>query len=98
MRLTQQYLHQMTMMFKTYPTCYLNINGIKAVNDMNRNWKNKIVATAIRVELSPKKDQMFLVFEVTDQSFKQMIREDWLQDIDLEIVDKDLIFSKEINK
>jgi len=58
---------------------------------MNNKWKHKIVAKAIRVEVSQKKDQLFLVFEIVDQDFKNQIKKDWLQDIDLKLIDKDLV-------
>lgn len=58
---------------------------------MNNKWKHKIVAKAIRVEVSQKRDQVYLVFEIIDQDFKNEIKKDWLQDLDLKLIDKDLV-------
>lgn len=58
---------------------------------MNNKWKHKVVAKAIRVEVSQKRDQIFLVFEVVDQDLKNLVKKDWLQDVDLKLVDKDLV-------
>lgn len=51
----------------------------------------KAVATAVRVERDDKTDTMYLVFQVTDEKFKQKVKKDWNQDIDLKIQGKDLI-------
>ena len=55
----------------------------------------KSVATLIRMEKSEHKDNLFLVFEVTDEDFKQRIKKDWTADISLELVEKELIELKE---
>lgn len=57
---------------------------------MDRKAQNKTVATAVRVEYNPETDKLFLVFEVVDEQFKQRIKTDWSQDIDLKLVGKTL--------
>lgn len=49
----------------------------------------EIVGSAIRMELEG--DELYLVFQITNQEFKQQIRKDWMTDVELEIVDKNLI-------
>ena len=49
------------------------------------------VARAVRIEIDPNTGDMYLVFRVIDESFKQKIREDWDSDIQLKILGKDLI-------
>jgi hypothetical protein len=48
-----------------------------------------IVGTAIRMEKEG--DELYLVFHITDQKFKMELRENWLQDVELEIVGKNLV-------
>jgi len=45
------------------------------------------VARAVRLEHDPKTDTFYLVFEVTDEKFRNKIKKDWTQDIDLKVVD-----------
>lgn len=54
------------------------------------NNTHKTVAKLIRLEKSKNKDDLFIVFEVIDEDFKQRIKSDWLVDIELEIIGKDL--------
>lgn len=49
------------------------------------------IARAVRVEHDVKTDTIFLVFEVVDESFKQRIKNDWMQDIEVQIIGKDLV-------
>jgi len=47
---------------------------------MSKNPNNKDVAEAIRVEVNEETDDMFIVFKVVDNHFKQKIRDHWLDD------------------
>ncbi|HLG27097.1 MAG TPA: hypothetical protein VI423_04870 [Paenisporosarcina sp.] len=58
---------------------------------MNRKATNHTIAKAVRVEYEPKSDAVYLVFEVTDERFKQVIRKDWMQDMDVKIIGRELI-------
>lgn len=51
---------------------------------------NQTVAVAVRIEHEAETDRVFLVFEVVDEKFKQRIKQDWTQDIDLKVVGKNL--------
>ena len=49
------------------------------------------LAKAVRVEIDSKTNSIFLVFEVVDESFKKIIKEDWMQDIELKLIEKNLV-------
>lgn len=49
------------------------------------------VARATRMEIDPNTGDLYLVFKVIDEGFKQRVREDWNQDVELRILGKDLI-------
>ena len=44
------------------------------------------VAIAVRLEHDPQTDTFYLVFEITDEKFRNKIKNDWTQDIDLKII------------
>ncbi|MAE87673.1 MAG: hypothetical protein CMB80_33375 [Flammeovirgaceae bacterium] len=48
--------------------------------------KYHIVANAVRLEHDPKTDTFYLVFEITDEKFRNKIKRDWTQDIDLRVI------------
>jgi len=54
-----------------------------------------IVAEAVRVEYIKDTDEVYLVFEIVDEDFKKSIKKDWTKDIELKIIDRKLIISKE---
>ena len=49
--------------------------------------KYHIVAEAVRIEHEQKSDTFYLVFEITDEKFRNRIKTDWTQDIDLKVID-----------
>lgn len=49
--------------------------------------KYQEVATAVRLEHDPKTDIFYLVFQITDEKFRNKIKMDWTQDIDLRVID-----------
>lgn len=53
---------------------------------MSKDPKYKTVAEAIRVELDDSNDDLYLVFKIVDEQFKQKIRADWNKDIELVIL------------
>lgn len=55
---------------------------------------NQTIAKAVRVEYDPKSDAVYLVFEVTDERFKQAIKKDWMQDIDVKVIGRELVEDK----
>lgn len=57
---------------------------------MDKRALNTTVATAVRVERDERTDDLYLVFRVTSESFKQRIINDWMQDIEVKLIGKDL--------
>ena len=53
--------------------------------------KEVVVAEAVRIEFEEKTGKLFIVFEVTDEKYKQDIKKNWTKDIDYRLVDKTLI-------
>ena len=53
--------------------------------------KHQIVARATRMEIDPLTDDLYLIFRVTNEAFKQKIRENWESDVELKIKGKDLV-------
>jgi hypothetical protein len=49
------------------------------------------VARAIRMEVDPNTGDLYLVFKVIDENFKQRIRESWDADVELKVLGKDLV-------
>ena len=49
------------------------------------------VAKAIRVEKNETTGDYFIVFKVTDEQFKKHIKENWLDDIELTVIGKNLM-------
>lgn len=55
------------------------------------NTPNETVARAIRMEVDPNTGDLYLVFKVIDEAFKQRVRENWGADIPLKVLGKDLV-------
>jgi len=51
----------------------------------------EVVGSAVRVEYIEKEDRLYLVFEITNEKYKQSIKKDWTRDIEFKVVDKQLI-------
>lgn len=51
----------------------------------------KKVATAVRLEVDENKDDVYIVFLITDEQFKQKVRENWLQDLECKLINKSLV-------
>jgi len=49
------------------------------------------VARAVRMEVDPITGDLYLVFRVIDESFKQRIRENWDADVELKVLGRDLV-------
>lgn len=61
---------------------------------MNRKTLNHTIAKVIRIERDPDTDNIYLVFKIVDEGFKQRVKQDWMQDIDVKLIGKDLIEEK----
>jgi len=55
----------------------------------------KILAEAIRVEHDDKTDKIYIVFEVKDEKFKQLVKTSWSKDIEYKLINKYLVESEE---
>lgn len=53
------------------------------------------VARAVRMEVDPITGDLYLVFKVIDESFKQRVRDNWMDDVELVLLGKTL---KEIRR
>lgn len=55
---------------------------------------NQVVAEMMRMEVKPSTGQLYLIFEVTDPSFKQEMLKDWTQDFELKVAGTKLLYVK----
>jgi hypothetical protein len=49
------------------------------------------VARGIRMEVDPNTGDLYLVFKIIDEDFKQRVREDWSRDVELKILGRVLV-------
>jgi hypothetical protein len=49
------------------------------------------VARAVRLEIDPITGDLYLVFKVIDESFKQRVRDNWMDDVELKLLGRALI-------
>lgn len=56
--------------------------------------QNHTIAKVIRVEHDPDTDKIYLVFEVVDEGFRQKVKKDWMQDIDVKLAGRNLVEDK----
>lgn len=61
---------------------------------MNKNALKETVAIAVRVEYRSDSDELYVVFEIVNEDLKKKIKQDWTQDIDFKLIDKNLIIDK----
>lgn len=55
---------------------------------MSKDPKFNTVAKAVRLERIEATDDVFVVFQIVDEDFKQRIQNNWLDDIELIIKEK----------
>ena len=53
--------------------------------------KYEVVAKAIRLEVDESKDDVYIIFKITDERFKQKVRADWEDDVEVRVVNKELV-------
>ncbi len=53
--------------------------------------QDKVVAEAVRIEYEDKSGKLYIVFEVTDEKYKQDLKKNWTKDIEFRLVDKMLV-------
>jgi len=61
---------------------------------VNSSSNNKVVAKGIRLEIDPLTGDLYLIFKIVDEQFKQKVREDWENDVEMQVDGKDLIEKK----
>lgn len=50
-----------------------------------------IVGEAVRIEYEERVGKLFIVFEVTNEKYKQDIKKSWVSDIEFKIIDRNLV-------
>jgi len=50
----------------------------------------KTVAKAVRLEFNENSGELFSVIEVVDELFKKKIKDDWMKDVPLHLIGKNL--------
>jgi leucyl aminopeptidase (aminopeptidase T) len=58
---------------------------------INMKPDEEIVGEAVRVEWEEKSGKLFLVFEISNEKYKQSIKKDWTEDLEFRLIDKKLI-------
>lgn len=53
------------------------------------------IATACRIEYEEKTGKLFIVFEVTNPRYINLIKSNWVEDIEYKIIDKKLYLNEE---
>lgn len=61
---------------------------------MSKDPKYHTVAKAVRLERIKETDEVFIVFQVIEENFKQRIQKNWKDDIELKLVDKSLVLKE----
>jgi len=62
---------------------------------MLKDPKFNTVAKAIRLEYVQETGEMYIVFQITDEQFKNRIKADWKSDVELRLIDKCLVLKDE---
>lgn len=55
----------------------------------------KTIAEAVRIEYEQRSGNLYIVFKVLDEKFKNDIKTNWTKDIEYRLIDKSLIASEE---
>lgn len=53
----------------------------------------KVLAEVVRIEYESKNGDLFIIFKVIDEKFKNEIKNNWTSDIEYRIIDKSLILN-----
>jgi leucyl aminopeptidase (aminopeptidase T) len=54
----------------------------------------EVVGEAMRVEWDEYTGQLFLVFEITNEKYKQRIKKDWTSDMEFRLINKKMVSNK----
>lgn len=55
----------------------------------------EIVGEACRIEYEESTGKLFLIFEITNEKYKHLIKTNWIEDIEYRVVNKKLILEKD---
>ncbi len=50
-----------------------------------------VIGEAVRIEYEEKSGKLFIVFEIKDERHKQDIKKNWVNDMELRLVDRKLV-------
>jgi hypothetical protein len=53
--------------------------------------QDTVVAEAVRIEYEEKSGELYIVFKVTNEKYKQDLKRDWIKDIEFRVVDRFLV-------
>jgi hypothetical protein len=53
----------------------------------------EVVGEAVRIEYQEQDGKLFLVFEITNEKYKQTVKKDWIKDIEFRLVERSLVKS-----
>jgi len=54
----------------------------------------EVVAEAVRLESEDRTGDLYIVFKVTSEKYKQYIKKNWINDIEFKLIDKSLVEEK----
>jgi len=74
--------------FKLLLVLYRIITGL--IKEIMKNFQ-KIIAEAVRIEFEQNSGNLFIVFKITDEKYKQDIKTNWTKDIEYKLIDKFLV-------
>ena len=49
------------------------------------------VATVVRMEHNENTDELFLVFQIVDEGFKKRIKKNWMEEVSVKLIGKNLV-------
>jgi hypothetical protein len=55
----------------------------------------EIIGEAVRIELEENTGKLYIVFEIKNEKVKKDIKENWTDDIEYKIIDKNLMLLKD---
>lgn len=55
----------------------------------------EVVGEACRIDFEESTGKLFLIFEITNEKYKNLIKTNWVEDIEYRVVNKKLILEEE---
>ena len=50
-----------------------------------------VIGICTRIEYNENNGELYLIFKITDEKWKQRIKQDWTADIEFQIIDRKLV-------